>query len=138
MVASATRPPMVRAGDMAEMMAAPQALAELAAVLADPDFTTDPGGLLRSWASAVAGELDESARYAPCDDGGGHEPPLGDVESLAVALAAWHGRVRNGDVRRRLPDVSAETVRLRLAGLCSRGILTRKGRNSGTTYTLRR
>ena len=124
---------------MGECMTAPQALQELAAVLADPDFTTDPGGLLRAWASAVAGDLDESARYAPSSESerGDTESPLGDVESLAVALAAWHGRVRNGDVRRRLPDVSAETVRLRLADLCARGILTRSGRNSGTTYTLR-
>ena len=120
---------------MGECMTVPAALQELAAVLADPDFATDPGGLLRAWASAVAGDLDESARYAPR---GGDPAPLGDVESLAVALATWHGRVTNGDIRRRLPEVSAETVRLRLAGLCSRGILTRKGRNSGTTYTLRR
>ena len=136
MVAQAARRYLVPgAGMMGECMTVPAALQELAAVLADPDFTTDPGGLLRAWASAVAGDLDESARYAPR---GGDPAPLGDVESLAVALATWHGRVTNGDIRRRLPEVSAETVRLRLAGLCSRGILTRKGRNSGTTYTLRR
>ena len=62
---------------MGECMTVPAALAELAAVLADPDFATDPGGLLRAWASVVAGDLDENARYALTDDRGGHEPPLG-------------------------------------------------------------
>ena len=62
---------------MGECMTVPAALAELAAVLADPDFATDPGGLLRAWASAVAGELDESARYALRAKGGrDYRPPL--------------------------------------------------------------
>ena len=75
---------------MGECMTVPAALQELAAVLADPDFATDPGGLLRAWAAVVAGELDESARYALTDNRGGHEPPLG------VRAAAPCGLMRTG------------------------------------------
>jgi len=117
------------------MLPLPDALEELAMVLRSPEFLEDPAGLLREWAAVVAGEVDTTERLYLCEDEGDN-PPLAPVESLALALAARGGEVANADLRKRLPDLSAETIRLRLRAMVAQGLLERVGRNSGTRYRM--
>jgi len=116
-------------------MDAPEMLRELGEVLGDPDFERDPLGMLRAWADVAAGAEDLDARYHVTEGGHG-AVPLTELESLALALAAYHGHLRNADLRAKAPDLSAETVRRTLCGLCTRGLLVRRGRNRGVYYAL--
>jgi hypothetical protein len=43
------------------------ALQELAAVIEDPDFEHDPGGMLVAWANIVSGNVDPDERYRPAE-----------------------------------------------------------------------
>jgi len=124
---------------MSAVLEPPAMLAELAQVLGDADFVAHPLEMLRAWAEACAGAVALDARYHVVEgngDGGGNGAALTELESLALALAAYHGQVRNRDLRARAPDLSAETVRLCLVGLCARGLLVRRGRNRGSYYTV--
>jgi len=124
---------------MSAVLEPPAMLAELAQVLGDEDFVAHPLEMLRAWAEACAGAVALDARYHVVEgngDGGGNGAALTELESLALALAAYHGRLRNADLRARAPDLSAETVRLCLVGLCARGLLVRRGRNRGACYAL--
>jgi len=117
-------------------MDAPEMLRELGEVLGDPDFERDPLGMLRAWAEVAAGAVDPNARYHLVDGGGHGAATLTELESVALALATYHGAIRNRDLRQRAPQLSAETIRRTLCGLCDRGLLRRVGHNSGTRYAL--
>jgi len=120
------------------MMGLADALGELAELLRSPEFADDPAGVLREFATVVTGDVDLDGRWYPQEGPGeSARPPLDPVESLALALAAHRGAVANADLRKRLPGLSAETIRLRLQAMVAQGLLERTGRNSGTRYAIR-
>jgi len=61
-------------------------LAELAAVLADPDFATHPLELLTAWAECAAGAVNMEARYGLAEEEEGG-PSLTELESVAQEVA---------------------------------------------------
>ncbi len=62
--------------------------------------------------------------------------PLNERQLHALAEAQRRGRLANGDLHQVFPHLSAEAIRLDLAGLVERGLMRRHGRCRGTTYTL--
>ena len=57
-------------------------------------------------------------------------------QARALAHVREHGRITNREYQALCPDVSTETLRLDLADLVARGLLTKNGRKKGTTYTM--
>jgi len=63
-------------------------------------------------------------------------PPMRERQAKALAYAREHGMIDLGAYRTLCPYWSDETLRLDLANLVKRGLLTRNGVNKGTHYTL--
>jgi len=108
---------------------APEMLRELGAVLASDEYQRDPLGSLQAWAAVASGRVTPDTLSPTPLDG-----DFDGIELAALALAQA-GPICNGDVRRALGAwVSDETVRKRLARLCERGLLERRGRKRATRY----
>ena len=60
---------------------------------------------------------------------------LNERQQKALAKVQQRGHITNGDLQQVYPEVTAETLRLDLAGLVQRGLLRRQGRCRGTVYT---
>jgi ATP-dependent DNA helicase RecG len=75
-----------------------------------------------------------NARERPAANWGGNLNPR---QLQALRYVQDHKRITNREFRELCPDVSAETVRLDLAGLVDEGILLRIGDKKGTYYILK-
>ena len=62
---------------------------------------------------------------------------MNERQLCAVKFLEEHGRITNRDYRALFPDLSAETVRLDLADMTSRGLLLKIGDKRGTFYILK-
>ena len=116
------------------MMNPSEAIAELAAVVADPDFRTDPAGMLAAWGAVATGEATDGDRYtvtvtAPRPDDG---PDQRRMAILDVARRC--GRVALRDARALYPHYVDETLRQDLAALCEDGTLYKVGECRWTAY----
>jgi ATP-dependent DNA helicase RecG len=66
------------------------------------------------------------------------ESNMNERQLRALAFIQEQGRITNRDYRALCPDVSAETLRLDLVDMVSRGILLKIGAKKGTYYTLKK
>ena len=63
-------------------------------------------------------------------------PLINERQAQALRHVRRHGSITNGEFQELSPDVSAETLRLDLADLVTRGLLAKNGRKKGTRYVL--
>jgi ATP-dependent DNA helicase RecG len=110
-----------------------------AAGLADPTFVETTAGFQVTLYAApeIAGVPPGNlARTAPNTEPGGWLD-LNDRQQAALEIARTQGRVTNGDMLERTPDVSAETIRRDLADLVEKNLLLRIGSKRATYYILK-
>lgn len=106
-----------------------RAVGELRAIVKDEDARDNMPGLLHSWAAFVTGQVSEEdrARLASYS-------VLNARQEWALQYARSRGRVVVGDMRRRWPSFSHETLQIDLRGLVERGHLVPKGERRGRIY----
>ena len=63
-------------------------------------------------------------------------PPMNERQAKALAFVRQEGMITLGTYRAICPYYSDETLRLDLANLVRRGLLTKNGARKGTYYTL--
>jgi ATP-dependent DNA helicase RecG len=66
------------------------------------------------------------------------ESNMNERQLQAMSYIQEHGRITNREYRRLCPDVSAETLRLDLADMVTRGLLLKIGAKKGTYYILKK
>ena len=66
------------------------------------------------------------------------EASMNERQLQAMSYIQEHGRITNREYRQLCPDVSAETLRLDLADLVTRGLLLKIGAKKGTYYIAKR
>lgn len=118
------------------------AIVDLEDAMRDPDAEAGLWEIIRIWQALTIGEirpLRDRARLAP--DGqqamDRENAGLNARQMLALSLArAQGGRVRSADLREACPSVSAETLRIDLAGLCQAGKLAPVGEKRARWYRL--
>jgi ATP-dependent DNA helicase RecG len=78
--------------------------------------------------------------YNVCDAAKAEQPWEGSMNERqlkALEFVQQHGGITNGDYRQLCPHVGAETLRLDLADMVTRGILLKIGDKRGTRYILK-
>ena len=106
-----------------------------AAGLADPDFVETAAGFqvtLHAAAEVAGLPPGDAARAMPVG-----WLDLNERQQAALEMARTQGRVTNGDLQARTPDVSAETIRRDLADLVEKNLLLRIGSKRATYYILK-
>lgn len=119
------------------------AIQDLTEAMLDADAERDLPAVIQAWQELTLGEIWPKRDRVHLAPAGQQEidrehAGLNYRQVLALSMARSNGgKVRAGDLRQACPDVSDETIRLDLAGLCQAGRMVAIGEKRARVYQVR-